>query len=285
MKNRLFLGSKDFFYIENLYNETMSNRVKDEIHLLEKKYILCECINRSFLNDEVASLDFAWPGFAPKGGQFFLIRPELTSVFLARPFSAAGRQQATGQQFVRFLVAIRGLGTKELVELRVGQKAFLTGPLGRGWASEEIAQGELALVSGGVGVAPLSFFAKELEAEGRVFDFYAGFRSSAFGLEGIKPRKLIISSEDGSSGIKGRIPEHFSPAQYGAVYTCGPEAMLKTIARQCKAAGVPCFISLERRMACGTGACLGCSVKTAQGYKRCCSDGPVFNGGDVIFDE
>jgi NAD(P)H-flavin reductase len=136
-----------------------------------------------------------------------------------------------------------------------------------------------------VGVAPLACFARELEKKGRVFDFYAGFRSSAFGLEGITPRKLVVSSEDSSSLLKGRIPEHFSPEPYTAVYACGPEAMLKTIARQCKAAGVPCFISLERRMACGTGACLGCSVKTTQGNRRCCSDGPVFNGEEVIFDE
>ena len=246
-----------------------------------KKYLLCECMNRAIINEDVVSLEFSWSGPEPKAGQFFLVKPKRVSVFLARPLSVAGWQPGR----LRFLLAIRGRGTEELAGLKIGEKAWLTGPLGRGWAeaSAGISQGVVALVSGGVGIAPLAFFAQELG--NRAFDFYAGFRSGPFCLEGIQPRSLILSSEDGSSGLKGRITDHFLPKPYNAVYACGPEAMLKTIAGVCKAAGVPCFVSMERHMACGTGACLGCAVETLNGNKRCCVDGPVFNAGEINFDE
>ena len=255
---------------------------KDE-YAREKKCLLCECTNRTVLNDEIVSLEFAWPGPSPKGGQFYLVKPQRTSVFLARPLSAAGWQQIKG--VLCFLLAVRGRGTEELAELKPGEKALLTGPLGRGWvaASEGIPQGAAALVSGGVGVAPLACFAGELEEQ--VFDFYAGFRNGPFGLEGVQPHSLILSSENGSAGLKGRIPDHFSPEPYSVVYACGPEPMLKIIAGQCRTAGVPCFVSLERHMACGVGACLGCTVRTREGNCRCCADGPVFNSEVLFFDE
>ena len=250
---------------------------------MNKRCCFCKLIGHSVINDEIVCLEFAWPGKEPKGGQFFLIRPERTSVFLARPLSAAfWRPSALG-----FLVAKRGRGTHELASLQIGEMALLTGPLGRGWAEvsgDGINKGEAALVSGGVGVAPLACFAKELALEHKAFDFYAGFKSAPFGLEGILPRSLVIASEDGSSGLMGRIPDHFSPDAYSVVYACGPWPMLKLIAMKCKAARVPCFISLERHMACGTGACLGCTIKTVAGNKRCCAEGPVFDAEDIIFD-
>ena len=101
---------------------------------------------------------------------------------------------------------------------------------------------------------------------------------------------FIVASENGKTGHKGRIPDFFEPEQYAAVCACGPQAMLKAVAVKCKNAGVPCFVSLEQRMACGVGACLGCTVKTINGNKglqnqRCCADGPIFNADEVIFDE
>jgi NAD(P)H-flavin reductase len=129
----------------------------------------------------------------------------------------------------------------------------------------------------------LAFYAGELE--GREFDFYAGFRSDPFGLEGIKPRSLIMASEDGSEGLKGQILDFFSPFGYRLVCVCGPEAMLKAAASICADEGVPCLVSLEKRMACGVGACLGCTVQTWKGNRHCCVDGPVFNAQELKFDE
>ena len=252
-----------------------------------REFRLCECIGRSVLNEEVISLDFAWEGPAPKAGQFFLLRPQRTSVFLGRPLSAAGwnlrrsKSRPVEPGILEFILAIRGKGTKELADLRPGEKAFLTGPLGRGWLEVSGAQrpGKTALVSGGVGIAPLAFFAQE---QGGLVDFYAGFRSKPFCLENIKAQRIIIASEDGCAGHKGRIPDFFVPDNYDAVFTCGPESMLRTIAKKCRAKGVKCYVSLERHMACGTGACLGCTVETGSGNRRCCSDGPVFDAEDIF---
>jgi NAD(P)H-flavin reductase len=216
-----------------------------------------------------------------------MIKPGHSGVFLSRPFSAAGwKPPAVLEEpgTVRFLIVKRGPGTDELFSLREGDRAELSGPLGNSWADAgaDIPEGPAALISGGVGVAPLACCAPELG--NRPFDFYAGFKSGSYGLESVKPRSLIIATEAGSEGLRGKIPDFFSPAGYSVVYSCGPEAMLKTVAAVCGEAGVPCFISMERRMACGVGACLGCTVKTWGGNRRCCADGPIFSAVEVCFE-
>jgi len=254
----------------------------------DKKYLPCECVNNVRLNSEIVSLDFLWDGPVPQSGQFFLVKLPGTSVFLGRPLSVA--QYDAAGRIVKFIFAVRGAGTMELAETKPGEKAWLTGPLGRSWldVSGNDLTGKIALVSGGVGAAPLAFLVNETQTPGfssRVnFDFYAGFRSRSFGLEGVTPRSLVISSEDGSEGHKGRITDFLVPGAYNAVFACGPEPMLKAVAAKCAAADVPCYVSLERRMACGVGACLGCTVSTKSGNKRCCADGPVFNAGEVYFE-
>jgi NAD(P)H-flavin reductase len=93
--------------------------------------------------------------------------------------------------------------------------------------------------------------------------------------------ELILATEDGSEGRKGLVLDFFEPQKYAVVCACGPIAMLKAAAVKCRAANVPCFVSMEARMACGVGACLGCTVKTAKGSRRCCADGPIFRAEDV----
>jgi NAD(P)H-flavin reductase len=217
-----------------------------------------------------------------------MIKPGHSGVFLSRPLSAAGWKPSIVPEkpgTVRFLIIKRGPGTGELFSLREGGKAELSGPLGNSWsdAGAGIPEGPAALISGGVGVAPLACCVPELG--NRPFDFYAGFKSDSYGLEDVKARSLIIATEDGSEGLQGKIPDFFSPAGYSIVYSCGPEPMLKAVAAICKEAGVPCFISMERRMACGVGACLGCTVKTWEGNRCCCADGPIFPAAEVCFDE
>jgi NAD(P)H-flavin reductase len=220
-----------------------------------------------------------------------MLRPKGSARFLGRPLSAAGFRRGS----VRFLAARRGGGTAELLDMRPGEEAELTGPLGNGWGNFlPPAAGILALISGGVGIAPLLALAPELSGAGRPFDFYAGFKDAPSGggpspVRGLcaeispPPRKLVLATEDGSEGRRGRIPDFFEPAAYRAVYACGPEPMLRAVAEKCAAAGVPCYISLERRMACGVGACLGCAVETSGGNRRCCADGPVFPGEEIYF--
>ena len=240
-------------------------------------------------------MEFIWPGPAPRAGQFFLIKPRRTGVFLGRPISVAGWKEtakngkASGG-ILRFLVARRGRGSRELMEMRPSEEAELIGPLGNSWDDTIITKGPVALVGGGIGIAPLAAFVPELGTmpPGPVaFDFYAGFRTGSFGLENLAknaPRSLVIATEDGSQGVKGRIPDFFTPSGYSAVFSCGPEPMLKVVGNACIAAGIPCYISVEKHMACGVGACLGCTVKTTKGNRLCCSDGPIFDAREICFD-
>jgi NAD(P)H-flavin reductase len=238
-----------------------------------------------------------------------LVKPVRSGVFLGRPLSAAGwapapdaercgfRGEASegdgpGAAYrVRFLLVRRGRGTGELAAMGTGEMAELTGPLGNAWGDFLPTSGApAALVSGGIGVAPLLAFAGELSVG--CFDFYAGFRTlrgeeEAEGLLGTlrsRVRETVIATEDGRVGRRGRIPDLLDPGQYAAVYVCGPEPMLRAVAASAKKAGVPCFVSLERHMACGVGACLGCTVETVRGNRRCCVDGPIFNAEELWFE-
>ena len=262
-----------------------------------KRAFLCECAASVAIAPETVSLEFVWPGFAPRAGQFFLIKPRRSGVFLGRPICVAdwkGSFDTSG--ILRFIVARRGKGSRELADIKPGEEADLIGPLGNYWAMADFfsdtneSSGPVALVGGGIGIAPLLALEKEL-AGGKLgsvpFDFYAGFRFAPFGLESLNSenmRSLVIATEYGSEGLRGHVTDFFTPAGYSAVFVCGPELMLKAVVDSCRAAGVPCYVSLEKHMACGVGACLGCTVKTAGGNRRCCVEGSIFNAGEVCFD-
>jgi len=299
--------------------------------------MVCELVNNISINEEIFRLDFVWQSAqiklaaskasAPRAGQFFMIKPKQSSVFLGRPISVARWEPAaTDQDFIRrkaqgkktpyqryltgkylesdtvsFLIARRGQGTRELAAMHTGDEAELIGPLGNAWAdflplAKDGDKKPIALIGGGIGIAPLNALLLETilrETSEYRFDLYAGFRTGfkndeeKFALLGacIEANKIVIATEDGTDGHKGLIPDFLEPEHYAAVCACGPEPMLKAVAAKCKAAGVPCFISMERRMACGVGACLGCTVKTVSGNRRCCADGPIFKADEVIFDE
>jgi len=254
--------------------------------------MMCELIYNTPINNEIFRLDFVWTDSAPKAGQFFMIKPKRSAVFLGRPISVAKWESDT----VTFWIALRGQGTQELAAMHQGEEAELIGPLGNTWTDflpkKKGNSKPIALIGGGIGLAPLN--ALLCETSGYAFDLYAGFKTGfrtqeeKFALLGaayLETNKIIIATENGKDGHKGRIPDFLEPEHYAAVCACGPEPMLKAVAAKCKTAGVPCFVSLERRMACGAGACLGCTVKTINGNRRCCADGPIFKADEVIFDE
>jgi NAD(P)H-flavin reductase len=257
----------------------------------------CELLYNAPINNEIFRLDFLWPGSAvPEAGQFFMIKPRRNSVFLARPISVAMWET----NMVTFFIALRGKGTRELADMRNGETAELIGPRGNAWGwflppVNNDNKKSIALVGGGIGLAPLNALLCEFNGSpGYSFDLYAGFRTgfeneeekaALLGTAYHQPNNIIIATEDGKDGLKGRIPDFLTATQYAAVCACGPEPMLKAVAKKCKTAGVPCFISMEKRMACGVGACLGCTVKTVSGNRRCCADGPIFTADEVLFDE
>lgn len=211
---------------------------------------------------------------------------------MARPLSVA----ACGVNAAAFLAAVRGKGTAELAAMMPGEQALLTGPLGKNWAGfmPQNAAKPALLLSGGLGIAPLAAFSVELRRASVNFDFLAGFKRSADGINiisalGIGRDEVEIAGEDisGQSNVRYGLVTDFLDAQnYSAVFACGPAVMMRNAALLCRKAGTPCFVSLETRMACGTGACLGCAVPVkGGGYRRCCADGPVFDAGEVFFDE
>lgn len=254
------------------------------------KSLLCELTSNSRVNSEVFIMHFAWNGTHPKAGQFFMVKPRQSGVFLPRPISVCEFNPA--QSSVKFLIAKRGKGTEELARMQTGEKAELTGPLGNTWEEFLPESKNAALIGGGAGIAPL--IALTSEKPDCNFHFYAGFRhgfrekeeeNAMLGFAS-NAKKLVVTAEDGRNALSGRIVDFFfEPQNYDAVFACGPQPMLKAVVEKCRKKNVSCFVSMEKLMACGVGACFGCTVSTKNGNRRCCADGPIFNAGELYFDE
>ena len=211
-----------------------------------------------------------------KPGQFFMVRGwERNDPFLPRPISVAGYEDKN----LTFLYEVRGKGTHIISKLSKGDSLDVLGPLGNGFDLDK--PGKKAIISGGIGIAPLVYLLKNLK--GKV-DFYAGFRSEVYWREEIEEFSdyVYISTEDGSVCHKGFCVDDFDPSKYDEVLTCGPMPMMKRVLELCQGK-VPVQVSMESRMACGIGACLGCTIETHDGMKRVCKDGPIFSSEEVIF--
>lgn len=215
----------------------------------------------------------------PKPGQFMMLRSSAVEPFLSRPISI----HDADDKCLYFVFEARGLGTKLLSTVQRGSEIEILGPLGNGFDIANM-KGKAAVVAGGLGIAPMSYLIKALK--NCQVDLYAGFRSEVYGIDDIRKYvdKLYISTEDGSIGAKGYVTEVFKGGQYDAVLCCGPEPMMRSIVEICREQNLLNFVSMEKHMACGVGACLVCTCKTKEGNKRACKDGPVFSGRDVIFD-
>ena len=190
----------------------------------------------------------------------------------------------TERKEISFLYEVRGTGTQKLAALRPGDTVALTGPSGRGFPVDGTLGGAVALVGGGIGTAPLLQLAAELAAQGVDVDLYAGFRDEPYRVDAFSAacRSVHIATDSGRHGHHGFVTDLLDPAKYTAVCTCGPEIMMEKLAKSCIAKKVSCYVSMERHMACGVGACLGCTCKTAHGAKCVCKEGPVFRAEEVI---
>ncbi|MDI6758902.1 MAG: dihydroorotate dehydrogenase electron transfer subunit [Candidatus Omnitrophota bacterium] len=231
-----------------------------------------------------------------KPGQFVNIKVSDTiEPFLRRPFSIhqAGNQYPETKNRIEILYAAVGIGTQLLAQKKPGEFLDIIGPLGNGFNymdSKQKATRQI-LVAGGMGVAPLLFFAKRYPLNGMI-------------LIGTKTKNQIlcekdfeklgldvkIATDDGSRGFKGRVTELLKnvlrTTQYARrtmIYACGPHPMLQEISRISKKYNIQAQISLEEHMCCGVGACLGCVIETKQGYKRVCKEGPIFNAQEIIW--
>ena len=261
--------------------------------------------NRIIVNERIQGDYFKLVFDAPEiaenasAGSFTHIRiDERQDRMLRRPFSIHDTDPGRGSVTVVYKVV--GRGTAVLSALKAGDTVDAMGPLGRGFPVS--CKGVPLLVGGGYGVAPLYFLAKRLMAKGcdpRPVLFVGGRtrddllaldRFSALGIE------VRTATNDGSDGVKGFVTEPLDDAlidlrQKGAdfeLFTCGPDGLLKAVAMRATGTGMPGWISMDRHMICGVGACFACiqKVKLPNGdvfNARCCVNGPVFKAEDLVW--
>lgn len=223
-----------------------------------------------------------------EAGQFVHLRiTRDTGLLLRRPFSV---HRATGET-IEILYQVLGHGTRLLADRTRGEVMDAIGPLGTGWSVPESAA-RVLLVAGGLGAAPMGMLAERLAARGVAVSVALGApcaeRLMARDLFDSVARRVEVATDDGSAGVEGFVTavsaELIRDDLPDMVCACGPEAMARAVAKQAAEAGVPCRVSLERLMACGIGVCLSCVVTTAQGRKRACVDGPIFDAEEVCWD-
>jgi dihydroorotate dehydrogenase electron transfer subunit len=206
-------------------------------------------------------------------GQFYMLRAWGNYPVLSRPISVFDSDGQT----VSFLYKVVGKGTEIFAELKAGDSVTLQGPLGNSFPEVD---GRIALVGGGVGIAPLFLAAKQLRAAHPdcLLDIYLGFSDQA-----LLTNEYQRVTDSVTIDVGGFITDKVDPSRYDHLLTCGPEVMMRALYGKCKGADAnKIYVSMENRMACGVGACLVCSCKTTGGNKKVCKDGPVFNGKDVF---
>ena len=238
---------------------------------------------------DICRLRVSWPdavGHKPHAGQFFMLRAwgREEAPLLSRPISVHDFDAGSGE--MTFLYQVKGPGTQRLAALTHGDSLTLTGPCGNGFDTPVMAakNAAIAVVGGGIGVAPLLLLCRELAANGTKPDLYVGYRDTPYGLEEFVPccGSIRVATDSGAAGYHGLVTGILHPEEYALVLTCGPMVMMRGVYDLCAAKQVPCLASLERKMACGLGACLGCTCKTSAGYRTVCKDGPVFPAGEVF---
>ena len=210
-------------------------------------------------------------------GQF--VNLDIPGLYLRRPISVCQSTDAV----LRLVFKVVGKGTAVMAGYKQGDEVDVLSPLGNGFDAN--AEGKKALlVGGGVGTPPLLGLTEELLKKGKEVKAVLGFNtasdiilekdfSSLLGEENV-----TVTTMDGSAGKKGLVTDALEECD--VLYSCGPLPMMKAVARKAKC---KCYFSLESRMGCGFGACMGCSIQTVNGAKRVCKDGPVFDGEVLIW--
>jgi len=251
---------------------------------VSRRFLTVPLVRRDSLGAEYQVLTFAVPnGLRALPGQFVMVRGAGwgDSPLLARPMSVL-----TAGDEPSILIRVVGEGTQRMARAAPGDPFTLLGPLGNGWHAPPPDRRPL-LVGGGVGIAPLLFWARSLA--GRKFHpvgIYAARTDRHLPLvdEFGEVTKMSVTTEDGSRGQRGLATDALEAKLESnmCVYTCGPEPMMARVAQICAARGIPCEVSLEAPMACGIGVCLGCAVPTTDGgFLYACDEGPCVDAARI----
>lgn len=220
-----------------------------------------------------------------KPGQFLSVYCRDGGRLLPRPISICEIDKE--DKSIRIVYRVAGKGTEEMSRMNMGESLDIVGPLGNGFP---LKKKKSFLVGGGIGIPPLLQLAKELDCEKQIV---LGYRDSLFlQKEFQKQGSVYVATEDGSYGTEGNVLDAIRENGLEAeiIYACGPMPMLRAVKAYAKERGVECWVSLEERMACGIGACLGCVCQSRErdnhtnvNNKRICKEGPVFRAEEVEF--
>ena len=210
-------------------------------------------------------------------GQF--VNLKLDGLFLRRPISVCDCENGE----LTLVYKVVGKGTEQMSKMNGGEVLDVLTGLGNGYDTSVSGKAPL-LIGGGVGVPPMYMLCKKLINEGKKPIVILGFNRAdeifyekEFEALGVK---VMVSTVDGSYGVRGFVTDAMTDVDYSYFYTCGPEPMLKAVYRATNTSGQ---FSFEERMGCGFGACMGCSCKTVTGYKRICKEGPVLCKEEILW--
>ena len=210
-------------------------------------------------------------------GQFLNVA--LEGFYLRRPFSVCDWDAGS----LTILYKLVGAGTRHMASLEKGHVLDILTGLGNGYDMDPAGSSPL-LVGGGAGIPPLYGLAKRLARPGVCPHVVLGFRTKdeAFYVEAFQNLgcRVTVSTQDGSMGIPGLVTEGMEGERPSYLYACGPEGMLRAVYEKVSCDGQ---FSFEERMACGFGACMGCSCQTKYGSKRICKEGPVLRRGEILW--
>lgn len=243
--------------------------MKQAIYKITENTRLTESVYKMVLSGDIS--DITSPG------QFVNIK--IGGFFLRRPISVCDYEDGN----ITLVYKVVGGGTETLSKMQSGDELDCLSGLGNGFSLEE--SGDIpVLIGGGVGIPPLYALCKKLISEGKKPTVILGFNTKMEIFYEEEFRKLgvpvLVTTVDGSYGVKGYVTDALNDIDYSYFYTCGPEPMFYAIEQNIKTQGQ---YSFEERMGCGFGACMGCSCKTLYGNKRICKDGPVLKREEIIW--
>lgn len=254
--------------------------INEKVKLVDKQELNHDVFKFSILSEKMAKE--AVPG------QFLEIKvSETLDPFLRRPISIYNVDKQKG--ILEFIFMVKGKGTELLSKREIGEYIDIIGPLGgNGFNIKEYKN--VAIIGGGIGIFPLYELAKNIKSSAKV-NMYIGFRNKEFVVleQEFKSvsHKFTLTTDDGSYAQDGfainYLKQDYQKEKFDCIYACGPLPMLKAVQEFALQNNIPCQISLEEKMGCGIGTCMGCAVKLAgqDKYSRVCKEGPVFYADEV----
>jgi len=251
----------------------MTSGFKEKVVVVEQGKIASDVFSMWIQTEDIAKNS--------KPGQFISVFSKDGSRLLPRPISIC---EIDGSM-VRIVYRVLGKGTQEFSTFKSGEVIDVQGPLGNGYT---LFDKKAILLGGGIGIPPMLELAKQLNCEKEII---LGYRDELFlNEEFAKFGNVTIATEDGSVGTKGNVLDAMKEHNITGdiIYACGPKPMLRAIKEYAEANNIEAYISMEERMACGVGACLGCVCQSIEiddhsrvYNKRVCKEGPVFNSKEV----